>query len=115
MKLQLPWPPSVNTYWRRAGHRIYLSERGKQYRTDVMAVVLAESPPRFASARLSMSIIAFPPDRRKRDLDNALKAILDSCCHAGLFDDDEQIDQLTIVRGSIVEDGALEVTLEAIP
>jgi crossover junction endodeoxyribonuclease RusA len=39
------------------------------------------------------------PDRRRRDLDNVLKSTLDSLTHAGVWDDDSQIDQLSVERG----------------
>lgn len=39
-----------------------------------------------------------PPDRRKRDLDNLLKSLLDGLEGAGVFKDDAQIDDLQIVR-----------------
>ncbi|EGM8635893.1 RusA family crossover junction endodeoxyribonuclease, partial [Escherichia coli] len=36
----------------------------------------------------------------RRDLDNILKAPLDALTHAGLLMDDEQFDEINIVRGS---------------
>ena len=36
-------------------------------------------------------IDAFPPDRRRRDLDNILKPLLDALEHGGAFCDDSQI------------------------
>ncbi|AKC12291.1 TPA: RusA family crossover junction endodeoxyribonuclease [Escherichia coli] len=59
----LPYPPTVNTYWRR------------------------------------------------RDLDNILKAPLDALTHAGLLIDDEQFDEINIVRGLPVPGGRLGVKI----
>lgn len=39
------------------------------------------------------------PDRRRRDLDNILKALFDALTHAGLWLDDSQIDFISISRG----------------
>lgn len=100
VKLILPWPPSVNTYWRRNGSRYFVSSKGIKYRDDVISLarsVKLES--QFSkNDRLTVSIEAYPPDKRRRDLDNILKSLLDSLQHAGVYADDSQIDQLTIQR-----------------
>jgi crossover junction endodeoxyribonuclease RusA len=41
---------------------------------------------------------AFPPDARRRGLDNLLKAPLDGLQHAGVVVDDSQFDALSIKR-----------------
>ncbi len=56
-------------------------------------------------------IIAEPPDKRRRDLDNILKAPLDALTHAGLLIDDEQFDEINIVRGLPVPGGRLGVKI----
>lgn len=109
----LPYPPSVNTYWRhvsiRGARRTLISERGRQYRADVMkAVGKAVSP---LQKPLQVRIDAFMPDRRCRDLDNLPKAILDSLTHAGLWMDDSQIDDLRIVRQGVEKPGRVIVTV----
>jgi len=45
-----------------------------------------------------MSIECYPPDRRKRDLDNLGKCIADSLQHARVYADDSQIDFLSFER-----------------
>ena len=87
IELQLPFPPSVNSMWRtpRSGPlagRTMLSEDGRRYRRAVADAVL--------EARM--------PDRRKRDLDNLPKAVLDGLTHAGVWLDDGQIDDLRVWR-----------------
>jgi crossover junction endodeoxyribonuclease RusA len=56
----------------------------------------------------------YPPDRRTRDLDNAGKAIFDSLKHAGVYVDDEQIDDLRFLRREVRKPGIVMVTLETI-
>jgi len=59
-------------------------------------------------------IEAFPPDKRRRDLDNLIKAIQDSLQYAGVYEDDSQIDYLTIKR-SILRENKIIVTVTEIP
>lgn len=116
--LDLPWPPSVNTYWRhitrgKLAGRHLISEKGRAYRTAVQAAVLDafRRVPEPMPGRLAVEIYAHPPDRRTRDLDNLPKALLDGLSHAGLWADDGQIDRLLIVRESVVKQGAVRLVL----
>jgi len=63
--------------------------------------------------RLSVFIEAFPPDKRKRDLDNVLKSLLDALQHAGVYADDCQIDRLSIIRKSPLN-GIVKIEITAI-
>lgn len=119
--IDLPWPPSVNTYYRspRSGPlagRTLISERGRQYRKDVAALVAAHGEKMPAGQRLAVAVILWAPDRRTRDLDNSMKALLDSLQHAGVFEDDSLIDELTISRGPVFKGGKARVfVMEATP
>jgi crossover junction endodeoxyribonuclease RusA len=66
------------------------------------------------AGRLAVSIEAFPPDRRKRDLDNMLKALLDSMTHAGIWHDDDQIDEVRIVRREATAGGMMRVVVSEV-
>lgn len=112
MTLELPWPPSVNTYWRRAGHRMHISHQGREYRGNVAAACAMQATDRLGAARVRLTITAHPPDRRRRDLDNLNKAVLDALVFARVFDDDSQVDDLRIARGEPVKEGRLSVTVE---
>lgn len=61
--------------------------------------------------RLSMHVSMWPPDRRRRDIDNPLKALLDACEHAGCYEDDGQIDELHIVRQEIYRGGRCTILI----
>ncbi|HCR6651131.1 RusA family crossover junction endodeoxyribonuclease, partial [Escherichia coli] len=81
----LPYPPTVNTYWRRRGSTYFVSKAGERYRRDVALIVRQQRLKLNLSGRLAIKIIAEPPDKRRRDLDNILKAPLDALTHAGLL------------------------------
>jgi len=93
--IELPWPPSVNHYYRRVGHRTLISREGRKYRTEVCAI-LRDLQMRPFDGELAMTVDAYPPDKRRRDADNLLKSLLDSMQHAGAYYDDSQIKKLTI-------------------
>ena len=111
IELTLPLAPSVNAYYRYVGSRVLISKKGRAYRKEIAAIVAVSRLKRFGDARLSIAITMHPPDRRRRDLDNVLKCLLDSLQHAGLFKDDSQIDKLSIERGERIKGGMLNVKL----
>lgn len=120
MKLILPYPPSVNTYWRHVvmgrSARVLISKEGRAYRKAVGDAVKGQRASRMPGSRkLAVKLTAFPPDARARDLDNLPKAVLDALTHAGVWSDDSQIDALHILRGEKRIGGALIVEIEAIP
>jgi crossover junction endodeoxyribonuclease RusA len=110
LTLVLPWPPTTNTTGRSVGGKVLISRAGRAYRENVAAAVIAQGG-RHLDGRLSLTVQAFPPDKRVRDLDNTLKATLDALCHAGVYDNDGQIDELYVKRRSVVPGGELSVTI----
>jgi crossover junction endodeoxyribonuclease RusA len=102
-EVSLPWPPTVNTYWRHANRGgttiVYIAKEGQMYRTAVQGLVATKR--KLHTGRLRVEIEAWPPDKRKRDLDNILKSLLDALTYAGIWEDDSQIDDLRIYRTTI--------------
>lgn len=108
--LDLPYPPSVNTYWRNVGSKVLISEKGRKYRRNIQGLILEAGRVRI-NGRVQVAIDAYPPDRRKRDLDNILKALLDSLTHAGVIEDDECIDKITITRREVIKGGKVTIAI----
>ena len=94
--LTLPWPPSVNKYWRTFQGRMIISAEGRSYRKAVADQVLIQRGAKHYAGKLRVQIEAYRPDNRRRDLDNLLKAVLDGCTHAGVWEDDSNIVDLRI-------------------
>lgn len=117
--IELPWPPSVNHYWRsrivktRAGQFVsyYISAEGVCYRNQVAVALFEQHRKQKLVGNLTCVIHAFPPDRRARDLDNLLKATLDSLQSAGLYANDNAISTLCIFRREPVKGGKLNITI----
>lgn len=111
---RLPFPPSVNGYWRAFKRGSVctqiISKKGRDYRLSVEEKMSSYDYATLKD-RLSVEITLYPPDRRKRDLDNYLKGTLDALTHAGLWEDDSQIDTLSIQRGLVVKNGYVDVSI----
>ena len=116
MKIILPWPPSLNHYYRRVGPRTLISREGREYRKAICALLGGNGvrkPP--ADGRIALCMDAFPPDRRRRDLDNLHKSLADSLEHDGVYEDDSQIDLLVTQRREVVKGGKLIVDILELP
>lgn len=112
-RLELPYPVSVNDLYRPVVHRgqarFILSDAARRYRQTITEAVLIQRSkrhrdPSIGAARhgsdpLALRILMHPPDdKKKHDIDNVLKALLDGLKHAGVFDDDAQIEDLHVTR-----------------
>ena len=96
VNLVMPWPPSVNTYWRMVKGRMIISKQGRDYRASVADQVMLQRGGKNFFCPLKVTIEAWRPDNRRRDLDNLLKAVLDALAHAGVYVDDSLIVDLRI-------------------
>ena len=115
LRLELPIPPLVNHYWRhitiKGTPRTLISARGRDFRENVVRIVGREKKALKIDSRVKINVRVYPPDRRKRDIDGYLKALLDSLTHAGVWLDDEQVDSIYITRGEVVKGGKAVVEI----
>ena len=110
IQLLLPYPPSVNHYWGQSGKHRFIGKKGREFRQAVAEACLeAQVSP--LEGPLSVHIALYPPDHRKRDIDNVLKSLLDACEHAGCFENDNQVGELHIVRQEVRKGGACTILI----
>ena len=113
MTFNLPWPPSVN--------HMHINAKGKRFRGKeyvafcglVANIVEREKIPAMGAQRLSVAIWLYPPNKRKVDIDNRVKPVLDALQRAGVYEDDEQIDCLHVYREGIAKLGYCTVNISA--
>ena len=110
IKLELPYPPSVNHYWGQSGNNKFLGKKGKEFRIAVAEACL-DAQVVALEGRVSLHVSLCPPDRRQRDVDNVLKHLLDAMEHAGCYDNDNQIDELHIIRRDVQKGGSCVVLI----
>ncbi|MCR1838439.1 RusA family crossover junction endodeoxyribonuclease [Pasteurella caecimuris] len=110
LTLELPYPPTVNHYWKHTRNGIhYVTKQGKAYQSAV--VFLAKNTKKF-TGKVALNVEIYPPDNRKRDIDNIFKALFDSLTYAGVISDDSLINKLTAEKFSPVKDGKVVIKIK---
>lgn len=107
LSFRLPYPPTVNHYWKIWNGKPVLSSAGRAYRG--VAAEFAPSVPLIRPVWVILHVVL--PDKRRRDLDNICKALLDALVHGGILEDDSQIESLIVQRGSVEKPGWVNVTI----
>ncbi|WP_048764704.1 RusA family crossover junction endodeoxyribonuclease [Acinetobacter sp. 243_ASPC] len=101
-------PPSVNKYWSvTRGKKWHLSQKAQDFHNYVRSVV----PSLNTDMRLKMDVTFYFPDRKTRDIDNYLKATIDSLVKCQFCLDDEQFDVLIARRGEYVKGGLVKIVV----
>lgn len=122
VKLTLPFPPSVNHYWRhvvlgnppKQRAATLLSADGRKYKDAVDNVVKRQGGGRGLAGYVAVHVMLHYPDKRRRDLDNHAKALLDALVESRVLLDDSQIRDLHLVRGDVLAGGKAVVTIREI-
>lgn len=115
--IELPWPPTVNSYWRHpivnGQRRSLISKAGRAYRNDVWGAWLqcSDRCAQPITHTVKVDLAVYPPDRRRRDLDNLPKAVFDSLTHVGVWADDSLVDDFRVHRESVNAPGRVVVTI----
>ena len=117
--LAIMWPPSVNHEWMKARGRIILTPKGRTYRAYVAGKILAMRahgvlPKASLTGDLAVAMELYPPDRRRRDVDNYSKAVLDALTHTHLWRDDSQIKRQTVTVREPKAGGQVVLTISAL-
>ena len=116
LSLALPWPPSANRLWRSPNSgplrgRHLLSPEARRYKDNAQTILEAlEVAP--IPGPVSVDMVAHPPNRRRRDLDNLIKIVLDSL-KGRAFGDDSNVVRLSIERGAVEPGGRIRVCVRA--
>lgn len=113
-KVVLPYPPSINHYWLTGhGGRRYISKEGNTFRQWALVLCRTQQIPSFGDSEIKLDITINPPDRRRRDVDNVLKVLLDALQAAKVYDNDYQVRRLSIERLDPLGEGRCTVTIES--
>lgn len=89
------------------------------FRADVMSRVAVARchgvlPKTALAGNLAVAMELYPPDRRRRDVDNYSKAVLDALTHARLWRDDSQVKRQTVTVRESKAGGQVVLTISAL-
>ena len=112
LDVTLPWPPSVNHYWAARGKGRYIAPHARAWHREAWSILRAHRC-RYTGP-VALYMFAYPPDRRRRDLDNLLKAVQDALVAARVIEDDYQVAELHVVRRPPEPPGRVRVVVEPI-
>ena len=111
-KFTMPWPPSINGYWRTFKNRQIISKRGRDYRATAIAHLIdIKLYNEKLSKPLRVELVLNPPTLRRYDIDNFNKALFDALSHGNFWVDDEQVVSLNIEKGIKTKGGNIELTV----
>jgi crossover junction endodeoxyribonuclease RusA len=106
----LPLSPTANHTYIAVGKRRIVSKTTETFRREVWLAVKQQGIKPMAG-RISIAIAIFPKTLGRNDLDNRIKPALDALTIAGVWDDDSQIDFISVERHDPVKDGKMIVVI----
>lgn len=80
-------PLSQNMYYNKFRNRIIISKEGQEYRKNILDAINNQDK---IYGDIIFKVVCSFKDRRKRDLDNILKPLID-CLKNVVFEDDDRI------------------------
>lgn len=103
ISLDLPLPPTVNHHYYHRKNQKILTNEGRKFRAQVAGIVYSQYRGPVLTGRLSVHMELYAPDRRRYDVDNRIKPMLDALEKSEkLFLNDSQVDELYVLRGAPV-------------
>ncbi|MGB3725912.1 MAG: RusA family crossover junction endodeoxyribonuclease [Glaciecola sp.] len=109
-KFTLPYPPSVNGYWRAFRNRQIISKRGRDYvKLATEKMIELKLHDEMISEQVAFEMTINPPTLRKYDVDNFTKGVFDALTKCGFWVDDEQVQKLTVKKGVKTKGGNVDI------
>lgn len=88
-------PVSVNATYRRSRNSFYKSEEANLTQKAIQWEAKSQYRGKPLSEEIKVSIVFYWPDKRRHDIDNGLKGLLDALTGI-LWDDDSQIQEMRV-------------------
>lgn len=112
MNIVLPYPPVTgNHMWKHAKGKHYLVKEAREFYVLVGQAVRAQGANINTPELLRAHVQLYPPDKRRRDMDNAWKVIGDALTKAQVWQDDSQIRSKLIEWAEPMKGGKVVIAL----
>ncbi len=91
-----------------------VSETGRKFQKAARAAIIEQlrAVPRPSSELAEVRIVLYPPDQRRRDIDNYNKALFDALTQTGVWEDDSQVKRMLVEWGPLTKKGKVEITIK---
>ena len=109
--IDLPTPPSVNALWRISGRRMYKSKKYREFIDLCREVVEFDFPT--VDYPFNIEILIRRPSKRRMDIDNRAKAVMDILEELKIISDDCLANQINMMWSEDVEN--CQVTISKSP
>jgi crossover junction endodeoxyribonuclease RusA len=106
---RLPIPPSVNSLWRITGRRMYRSKKYMQFIVDCEKALEGQQKPAI-DYNFDVEIIVGRPSKRRMDIDNRGKAIMDVLQHLEIITDDCLANRVTMMWSNDITDCKITIS-----
>ena len=93
--IQLPLPPSTNNLFATVSRKRVKSQAYTRWLSAAGWELKAQNPEPI-KGRFHFTMVVYPPDKRRRDLDNLLKAPLDLLKTHGVIEDDSLAQSISV-------------------
>lgn len=111
--IRLPWPPSINGYWRSVGNRQILSAKAREFREIAVREIHRQiSGAITIDYVVRLEMFLYPPDNRRRDVTNFDKGVLDALTYAKFWSDDSLVKRVEIEMCAPRKPGFVDLYVE---
>ena len=118
VEFTLPWPPSVNNYYGRNKKRaVYLKPQVRKYFEWCFFDIYMQNDCRKCKpfkGKVKVVREMYPPDNRRRDEDNIVKALNDALTRSSVIKDDCQIVDARNLKYDPQKPGKVKLIIEEI-
>jgi crossover junction endodeoxyribonuclease RusA len=86
----------------------------QKYVEDCLILLKSQNLKSTLAEKLQIQLLIYPPDQRKRDIDNVCKVVLDTLQRAGIYENDFKVWKLTLERKEVRQYGEVEFTITSL-
>jgi crossover junction endodeoxyribonuclease RusA len=104
--LELPYPPTANTIWRRGKGRTYLNPKYKAWQNEANGMYQQQKAAKTIGTPIAGPFevhLTFSDKKRRKgsDLDNRVKPVLDQMQRLGVIENDSLAERVTATWGPV--------------